>query len=139
MTPEQRQILQQSWAVVEQRGDELAAAFYDRLFELDPRARSLFANTDMAKQREKFILMLGAIVRVMDDVEQLVPEATALGRRHAGYGIHAGDYETVGQALLWMFEHALGAAFDDEVRVAWGEGYRLLAALMQRASTTHTD
>lgn len=133
MTPEQRRLLQDSWATVEQNGDALAAAFYERLFELDPAARALFAETDMVKQRAKFILMLGSIVRVMDDVEQLVPEATALGRRHAGYGAIAAHYDTVGQALLWMFDQALGDQFDDPVRVAWGEGYRLLAALMQRA------
>ena len=136
MTPEQRQLLQNSWATVERRGDELAAMFYDRLFELDPRARALFAATDMAQQRAKFILMLGSIVRVMDDIDQLVPEATALGRRHAGYDVHAADYDTVGQSLLWMFEQALGDEFDDAVRMAWGDGYRLLAALMQRASVS---
>ena len=133
MTPEQRLLLQRSWAVVEQRGDELATVFYERLFELDPKARALFAATDMPAQRAKFIAMLGAIVRVLDDPEHLVPGAITLGRRHAGYGVRPADYETVGQALLWMFEHALGADFDEPVRIAWGEGYRMLDALMQRA------
>jgi hypothetical protein len=32
-----------------------------------------------------------------------------------------------------MLEHGLGDRFDDRVRIAWGEGYRLLGALMQRA------
>ena len=135
MTPEQRLLLQRSWAVVEERGDELATVFYDRLFELDPKARALFAATDMAAQRAKFIAMLGAIVRVLDDPEHLVPEAIALGRRHAGYGVRPADYETVGQALLWMFEHGLGDDFDEPVRRAWGEGYRMLDALMQRAGS----
>ena len=135
MTPEQRELLQQSWAMVEQRGDALAAVFYERLFELDPTARALFAATDMDAQRQKFIAMLGAIVRVLDDPDHLVPEVTALGRRHAGYGVLAAHYETVGQALLWMFEHGLGDEFDEPVRMAWGDGYRLLGALMQRAGS----
>jgi hemoglobin-like flavoprotein len=135
MTSEQRQLLLQSWARIEQRGDECATIFYERLFELDPRTQALFAATDMAAQRAKFILMLGSIVRVLDDPDQLVPEGIALGRRHGDYGVRDGDYETVGQALLWMFERALGDDFDEPVRIAWGEGYRMLAALMQRAAS----
>ena len=133
MTPEQTRLLRESWTTIEQHADTYAESFYARLFELDPNARALFASTDMAAQRQKFITMLGAIVRVLDDPDHLVPEVAALGRRHAGYGVRGPDYETVGQALLWMLEHGLGDRFDDHVRIAWGEGYRLLGALMQRA------
>lgn len=135
MTPEQRQLLQESWAQIEPRGDELAAVFYERLFALDPRTRSLFATTDMTVQREKFILMLGEIVRVLDDPDGLVPGVAALGRRHAGYGVSEGDYDTVGQALIWMFERGLEDRFDASVRAAWVEGYRLLSSVMQRSIT----
>lgn len=43
-------------------------------------------------------------------------------------------YETVGAALLWTLEKALGAAFTPEVRGAWMETYSLVALVMQRGA-----
>ena len=134
MTPEQRDLLKQSWGPIAADGDRLSSVFYDRLFELDPDARALFASTDMTAQRQKFLAMLGDIVKVIDDSEVLVPDVVALARRHVGYGVQASHYATAGQALLWMLEEGLGDDFSDDVRRAWADAYRFVAALMQRTS-----
>ena len=134
MTPEQRDLLKQSWPPIAADADRLASVFYDRLFELDPDARALFARTDMTVQRKKFLDMLGEIVNVIDDTDRLVPDVVGLARRHATYGVDASQYATVGQALVWMLEEGLGDAFSDDVRRAWADAYRFVAALMQRTA-----
>ena len=132
MTPEQRDLLEQSWAPIVADGDRLSTLFYERLFELDPAARALFANTDMAVQRTKFLAMLGEIVRVIDDYDAVVPDVVGLARRHVGYGVDATQYATVGQALISMLEEGLRDDFSDDIRRAWADAYRFVAALMQR-------
>ena len=52
MNLRQVELIQASWTAVEPIADTAAVLFYDRLFELDPALRRLFARTDMAQQRK---------------------------------------------------------------------------------------
>jgi hemoglobin-like flavoprotein len=134
VTPERERLVRDSWRQFEPAAQPFAPVFYDHLFELDPDTQRLFASTDMEAQGRKFWQMLAEIVRVLDEPDQLVGEVAALGRRHVGYGVTDGQYETVGAALLWTLEQGLGPAFTPEVRDAWSEAYLVLATVMRRAA-----
>ena len=134
MTPEHRQLVQDSWALAAPAVDDLARHFYARLFEIDPGAARLFATTDMVAQRKKFTDMLTSIVRAIDEPVELVPGAAALARRHTGYGVEDRHYDSVGEALLWALAETLGGALTPEARAAWVEAYALLASVMRRAA-----
>ena len=136
---EQRQLLQDSWQTIAADGDRLATLFYDRLFELDPSIQPLFAKTDMAALRGKFLQMLGDMLRVIDNPDALFPEAVGLARRHVGYGVVSSHYESVGQALVWMLEEGLGDTFSGDVRRAWSDAYRFISVLMQRTTDATTS
>jgi hemoglobin-like flavoprotein len=130
MTPAQVDMIRTSWIAVEPIGDVAATLFYDRLFELDPALRRLFARTDMAQQKKILIQTLTVVVKSLDRLDQLVPAIEALGRRHAGYGVRAEHYETVGAALLWTLGQGLGDGFTPELEAAWTEAYTTLASVM---------
>ena len=134
MTPERERLVRDSWRQFEPVAAPFERVFYDHLFELDPETQRLFASTDMETQAHRFWQMLAEIVRVLDEPDKLVSEVAALGRRHVGYGVTDGQYETVGAALLWTLEQALGPAFTPEVRDAWSEAYLVLATVMRRAA-----
>jgi len=127
-------LIRESWKVVGPRGAGLADAFYQRLFELDPRLRDLFAATEMESQSDKFMTMLSEVVRIMEDPEKFEGVLEASGRRHAGYGVVARHYRTVGEALLWALDEALPGGMDAETREAWSEAYTRMAFIMQRAA-----
>lgn len=130
MTPRQKELVRESFAMVEPIADAAATIFYDRLFALDPNLRKLFAATDMAAQRKNLMQTLTVVVRGIDRLENLVPAVEALGKRHAGYGVRAEDFETVGAALLDTLEVGLGEAFTTETRDAWLAAYGILAGVM---------
>jgi hemoglobin-like flavoprotein len=134
MTPRQVELIRASWTEVEPIQDVAATLFYDRLFELDPLLRRLFRRTDMAAQKKVLMQTLAVVVRSLDRLDHLVPAVEALGRRHAGYGVRATHYETVGDALLWTLGQGLGDGFTPELRDAWAEAYGVLAAVMIGAS-----
>jgi nitric oxide dioxygenase len=134
VTPNQIDLIRTSWAKVEPIAETAAGLFYGRLFELDPTIRPLFAHADIAKQGKVLMQTLTVVVKSLDKLDTIVPAVQALGRRHAGYGVRAGDYETVGSALLWTLEQGLGPAFDDDTREAWTVAYQTLASVMLEAA-----
>ena len=130
MNPRQVELIQASWTAVEPIADTAAVLFYDRLFELDPALRRLFARTDMAQQRKTLMQTLTVVVRSLDKLDTIVPAIQALGRRHAGYGVREEHYDSVGAALLWTLDQGLGDAFDDETADAWAMAYTTLTSVM---------
>lgn len=134
MTPAQVAMIRESWTAVEPIQDVAATLFYDRLFELDPTLRRLFRRTDMAGQKKILMQTLTVVVKSLDRLDQIVPAVQALGRRHAGYGVRASHYDTVGAALLWTLGQGLGDAFVPALRDAWTDAYSTLATVMIEAA-----
>jgi len=134
LTPVQMQLVQESWERVVPIADTAATLFYEKLFELDPSLRPMFARSDMAEQKKKLMTMITMVVRGMGRLDQLVASIQALGARHAGYGVTDAHYDTVGAALLWTLGAGLGDAFTAEVKEAWGATYGLLASVMKDAA-----
>lgn len=126
--------IRKSWREVEANGVELARSFYARLFELDPTIRDLFAIVELDSQGEKFMAMMGEIVRLVEDPDRFEAILEESGRRHAGYGVSPRDYMTVGEAFLWAVDHAIPGGFDPETRSAWAEAYTRMAHLMKRGA-----
>src|SRR4051794_34899678 len=133
MTPDQIAAVQKSFSAVLPIADQAGIMFYERLFAIDPRLRTLFSG-DIAAQSEKLMQMIGTAVYGLYKPETITPTVRALGARHAGYGVSEADYETVGAALLWTLEQGLGPNFTPEMAEAWTAAYTLLADTMKTAA-----
>ena len=118
ITTQQKALVQSSFALVAPIADQAAILFYNRLFDLDPSLRPLFAK-EMSQQRTKLMQTLAVAVEGLDTLETLVPVLEALAVRHVAYGVRTEHYQTVGAALLWTLEQGLGEAFTEDVRSAW--------------------
>lgn len=133
MTPQQINLVQTTWAQVLPIEEAAAGLFYGKLFELDPTLKPLFKG-DMKEQGKKLMKMINVAVNGLTRLDQIVPAVQDMGRRHVGYGVTAGHYDTVGAALLWTLETGLGAAFTPDVKEAWTTTYVTLATVMKEAS-----
>jgi len=109
--------------------DALAADFYDRAFALDPRIAAMFTG-DPIVQRHRFGVELRRIATSIRDFDEFRSHAAALGARHRGYGVHAGHYRTMGEALLDTLAATLGPRWSAEVAEAWACGYSLISESM---------
>ncbi|MEW6133106.1 MAG: globin family protein [Pseudomonadota bacterium] len=133
MTPQQISLVQSSWAAVVPIQDTAAGLFYQRLFTLDPSVKPMFKG-DMQSQGKKLMQALGFIVNSLTRLDEVVPVAQDMARRHVGYGVQPQHYDTVGAALLWTLEQGLGDAFTEEVKTAWATAYGTLAQVMKDAA-----
>jgi hemoglobin-like flavoprotein len=132
MTPQQIQLIKQSFALVAPIAPQAAELFYNRLFEIAPEVRGLFKG-DMNEQGRKLMATIGVAVASLDRLHEIVPVVQELGRRHVRYGVKDEHYDIVAQALLWTLEKGLGPAFTAEVKEAWTSVYVVLAETMKKA------
>jgi len=129
MTPDQVNLVQQSFAKVAPISAQAAVIFYDRLFEIAPQVKAMFP-ADMTEQRKKLMATLAVVVGGLGNLESVLPAARALAIRHVGYGAKAEHYPVVGAALLWTLEKGLGAAWTPDVAQAWTAAYATLSGYM---------
>lgn len=129
MTPEQKQLVKDSWAQVMPIRETAAELFYARLFEQYPEVQPYFKG-DMKEQGRKLMAMLNTAVTGLDNLENLIEPLKASGKAHAGYGVKAEDYDKVGAAFLWTLEKGLGDAFTPQVKDAWTVTYGTVAKVM---------
>jgi hemoglobin-like flavoprotein len=129
MTPDQVTLVQQSFAKVAPISEQAAVIFYDRLFEVAPSVKPLFP-TDMKEQRKKLMATLAVVVGGLSNLPSVLPAASALAKRHVGYGAKPEHYPVVGGALLWTLEKGLGDSWTPEVADAWTTAYGTLSGYM---------
>lgn len=135
MTPQQIALVKDSFAKVLPIKEVAAAAFYDRLFTVDPALRPLFKG-DMQAQGAKLMMAIGTVVASLDRLEAILPTVQQMARRHVGYGVQDSHYATVGGALLDTLASAFGNDFTPELRDAWATAYGTLSGAMIEAAKT---
>jgi hypothetical protein len=89
LTPEQKQLVRSTWALVKPIQEDAARLFYGRLFEIDPSTKPLFASTDMAKQGKKLMQTIGVAVAGLERLDAILPADRGSGtapRRLRGQG-----------------------------------------------------
>jgi hemoglobin-like flavoprotein len=133
MTPDDVQLVQESFKSVRPISAQAADLFYGRLFEIAPEVRQMFPE-DLTEQKKKLMGMLATVVTNLHQVEKILPAAQDLGRRHVAYGVTAAHYKPVGEALIWTLDKGLGAAFTPQVKGAWVAAYTTLAGVMTAAA-----
>ncbi|WP_458789336.1 globin family protein [Adonisia turfae] len=124
------ELLEQSFALVAPKADDLVSTFYEHLFTDYPDARPLFEHTDMAKQKQ---MLKGGLVMVVENLRKpdvLSKTLKGLGARHVKYGALPVHYPLVGNSLLKTLEQYAGDAWTSDVKDAWVGAYGAITELM---------
>ena len=129
MTEDQVKLVQETFAKVAPISEQAAVIFYDRLFEVAPGVKAMFPS-DMTEQRKKLMGTLAVVVNGLSNLSSVLPAASALAKRHVGYGARPEHYPVVGGALLWTLEKGLGEAWTPDVAAAWTAAYGTLSGYM---------
>jgi hemoglobin-like flavoprotein len=138
MTPNQITIVESTLERARVDLAEIAADFYRRLFEAEPRVRDMFTS-DPAEQRQKFADQLHAIGRAIRDCDTFTADAAELGLRHREYGVRPGDYALAGPPLLEALAATLGPEWTDEVETAWLRAYNLTVEAMMAGASERSE
>ena len=124
---EQIELVRTTWTYVAPMAEQAATLFYNRLFELEPAIKRMFAPSNLRVEKRILMQTVGTAVKHLHRPEKAVPTVRGLGRRHACCGVQERHYDVVAEALLWALEKGLGNRFTHEVRDAWAVTCTLLA------------
>ncbi|OAF11566.1 globin family protein [Bradyrhizobium neotropicale] len=126
-------LVQESFKKLAPKADEVGMMFYDRLFEIYPEVRPMFAR-DIGPQSRKLVQMLALVVNGLRNLDSILPAVKELAQRHHGYGVVDAHYQAVGSTLIWTLRRSLGEAFTTEVERAWHDAFETLSTVMIEAS-----
>jgi len=135
MSPEQVNLITQSFDEMWPIRRNLAAKFYARFFENAPDAQRLFP-TDMERQYLKLMDTIAAIVGALNNRTLFQSIIAHTARQHARFGVTASQLSAFGEALIWALEQQFGSAFTSEMRRAWIELYDDVQSEMLNAAKT---
>lgn len=130
-------IVQKSFKKVQPIATTTAEYFYDKLFEYDPKLKSLFPVTNkeaMIQQGDKLMAVLSSAVTSLNNFEKLIPILSNLGKRHVDYNVQPIHYDIVGTALLASIANSLQEEFTLEVELAWCQFYTTIANTMKNSA-----
>lgn len=129
MSPEQIDLVQNSFNKIKPFESQVANLFYDRLFSIAPQVRPLFPD-DLSKQKKMLMAVLETAVIGLGRLDKIKPALEVLGRRHIAYGVEPAQYTLFGDALLWTIERHLGKDFTLALKEAWTDAYAALSEAM---------
>ncbi|HEY1485469.1 MAG TPA: globin domain-containing protein [Micromonosporaceae bacterium] len=131
-------LLKQSWALVEDRQDRLAAYFYARMFLRYPALRDMFP-VQMEVQRARLLGAIVGAIQDFDDPERVDVYLRALGRDHRKFYVEPEHYEMVKFALIEALREYAGDGWNLEYEQAWSDVYDLIAAKMIAGAREDND
>mgnify|MGYP001583706166 FL=1 len=136
-SPAAMEIVKATAPALEKHGVEITTAMYARLLQ-DPEIAAMF---DRAAQEsgEQPRRLAGAILAYAKNIDKLQNLGSAVQRmvaRHVETGVRPEHYPHVAAALLPAIREVLGAEVaTDDVLLAWGEAYTMLADILIAAQT----
>jgi hemoglobin-like flavoprotein len=131
------QVLRDSFAMVAERAPDLTSRFYDILFERYPQTLALFARNSRQTQAEMLTRALAAVLDHLEDAAWLQETLTALGAKHAGFGVTDEMYPWVGECLLATLAGVAGESWSPTVEKAWSDAYGAISGLMIAGARAH--
>jgi NAD(P)H-flavin reductase len=122
-------ILKESWNLVDERQDRVAAHFYTRLFLSHPQLRDLFP-VQMDVQRERLLGAIVATIQKFDDPDEIDGYLRSLGRDHRKFHVTPEHYAQVKVALLDAIRTHAGEGWTTLYEQAWSDVYPHIADKM---------
>ncbi len=130
----QMTLIKESGKAVQDLGEQVAAHFYETMFQHYPEVRKMFPG-DMSAQRVRLFNSVVMIASNIDNTEMLVPYLKELGVNHIQYDTRPEHYPIVGKSLLLTLKHFLGPAWTAEMAESWVEAYNLAATVCIQAAS----
>ena len=129
-SPEDRALIERSLEIAAERGGDLTAAVYARLFRERPELEAMFVmDTDGAVRAEMLSLVFDAILDFIGERACAQNWISAEATTHEGYLVPRKDFVRFFEIVGETVREACGAAWNFETESAWSRLNQGVAAL----------
>jgi len=141
MTPGEVKLLQESAAVLQGRGPEVATKMYDNFFSAHPELKYYFSTCFLGKKasddgKVETTLMAKVMAHILfqfciniKDLDKFKDDCERVSAKHVSRGIKPEFYPYLGDALIEALKDTIGANLVDGVLEAWRKAFDHIAAL----------
>lgn len=129
ITDRQILLVKNSWSYIVTDSEDAGQLFYQRLFEVAPSVKHMFAS-DTREQSRKLMNMVTLIVTKLQNLNEIMDGIRGLAQRHGKYGAKPEHYAIVGECLVWTLQQGLGDRWNNETEEAWTVVYGVLSDAM---------
>lgn len=126
-------LLRESWALVADVSDKVAAQFYGMLFSRYPAIRMLFPP-GMDSQRDRLLGALTYFVLNLDDMDAVTRYLRELARDHRKFDVRPEHYPALGRCLVAAMKANAAGRWRPEHEEAWLTAYNVIAGVMIEAA-----
>ena len=132
MNKQEFEAIRSNWEPIRGNSRFAARLFYTRLLLIDPSLAPLFRR-GADEQAQRLLRATGIAVYGIGQPRILQPLLRMLGRHPAVRRMTPGQFESIGQAMLWTLRIVLDEAFDEAARRAWKNLYRTVSGTLRDA------
>lgn len=132
ITDRQKDLVRESFVIVNERAGRAADLFFEKLSECSPDMRELIGD-HVETVKKQTMTALAVIVGNLEDEDQFVSTLDELGESLKVYNVSDEHFVDFADALTFTLEKVLVTSFTDEVRAAWTAFYSVVASLMLEA------
>jgi len=113
--------------------------FFQQLFSLSPKMKSMFENIDMGPQAKVFSYTLIEIIQLLDNPKKLSPFLSNLGSRHLDYGAKDDYYPFFKQAITQSLAIFLKAQWNKSSEKSWNQLMDHIIAGMKNGQSLYDE
>lgn len=124
------QVLEDSFALLQERETEFTTYFYSTLFSDYPQVKPLFKSTHMEEQAKKLFASLVLTIDNLSKPDVLTGALKGLGTRHVRYGVLPEHYPMVGGTLIKAMATTLKEKWTPDFESAWRDAYAAITEIM---------
>ncbi|XP_033123745.1 neuroglobin-like [Anneissia japonica] len=136
-------LITDSWKHFTENFDSNGANIFMRLFDQNPELLPLFPfgkrdRTEAELRRHPLFKRhvrgvmntIDTAVKTVENLNNVVPTLTQLGRKHAMYGVKPAFFQAVENALVYALEQALQDACTNDHEQAWRKLFKVISGTM---------
>ncbi|WP_210133971.1 MULTISPECIES: globin domain-containing protein [unclassified Staphylococcus] len=129
LTQEDKDIIQQTVPLLQEKGVDITSIFYPKMFKAHPELLNMFNQTNQKRGMQSTALAQAVLAAAanIDNLGVIKPAIMPVAHKHCALQVYPEHYPIVGENLLKAIQDVTGLAENDQVIQTWAKAYDEIA------------
>ncbi|MGI2304655.1 globin domain-containing protein [Staphylococcus cohnii] len=129
LTKEEKDIIQQTVPLLQEKGVEITSIFYPKMFKSHPELLNMFNQTNQKRGMQSSALAQAVLAGAanIDNLDAIKPVIMPVAYKHCALQVYPEHYPIVGENLIKAIQDVTGLEDNDPIIQTWVKAYGELA------------